>query len=304
MKTNIAQGGNLMTRTARLTRWVVIAGMASLVATILSPNTRAEMLPGAIGNDGFDAFDGSITVKERHHFDTRVGENVIDGSGLLANGDHDTAGSGHWIGQPATPNWLIVDLGASYTLDRMEVWNYNNGTPDVAGSDRGMKTVSIYLFNGAVEPNASNGDENGNAFVSTGWSLFQADRVFVEAPATNPFSSTETVSFGGTDARFVALDIKDNHTTAGADGFVGVSELQFFAVPVAPVAFTNITADPAIRLEFASDDGQGYRLESTTSPTNTVWQDAGFTIHGDGGTRLAFDPAGMDTQKTYRIIPF
>ena len=230
-KKNITQGETLMTRTARLTRLAAIAAVASLATMILTPNTGADMLPGAIGNDGANGFDGSITVKERHHFDTRFGENAIDGSGLLANGDHDTAGSGHWLGQPHEPNWLIVDLGASYPLDRVEVWNYNNGTVGVAGSDRGMRQTSIWLHDGPTEPNASNGDENGNDFVSTGWSLFELDHPFVEGPGTNPFSSTETVSFGGANARFVAFEIKNNHTAFGADGFVGISELQFFAVP-------------------------------------------------------------------------
>jgi len=74
--------------------------------------------------------------------------------------------------------------------------------------------------------------------------------------------------------------------------------------PAEPVSFTEITEDPAILLEFSSEAGEDYRLEFTTSPTNTDWQWTGFSIRGDGGTRHAFDPAGIDTQKTYRIIPF
>jgi hypothetical protein len=304
MKMNIARGENLMTRAARLARLAAVAGMASLAATILAPHTHAEMLPGAIGNDGADGFDGSITSKARHEFDTRVSENAINGNGLLANGDHDVAHLSAWIGNPAEPNWFIVDLGASYELDNAVFYNYNNGTSGVAGSHRGVMEASIYLFNGASEPNASNPDLSGSPFVATGWTLFETDRFFAESPGTDPFVATDTVSFGGTDARFVALEIKNNHTITGADGFVGISEIQFFAVPQAPVVFTNITVNSAIRLDFATDDGQDYGLESTTSLTNLVWQDAGFTIRGDGGTRLALDPAGTATQIVYRIVPF
>jgi len=312
MKTNIARGENLMTRAARVTRWVVIGGMASLVAMILPQNTDAEMMPGAIGNDGANGFDGTITVKTRHDHDaSRIAENAINGGGLTAaTGLHDTfsAAGQLWLGAifggtPHNPLWYIVDLGATYSLDRMDFWNYG----DLSNSARGVKTADIYFFGGSAEPNPNNIDQNpaNPPFDNAGWNLFQSDQNFTAGSITNPFGLTETISFGGTAVRFVALNISENYDTgSGAEGFVAISEMQFFAVPTTPVAFTNVTVDPAIRLDFASDDGQDYRLEFTTSPTNLVWQDAGFTIRGDGGTRLALDPAVMDSQKTYRITPF
>ena len=306
METHIARGENLMTRTARLNRLVVIGGTAALVATILAPITDAEMLPGAIGNDGFGAFDGSITATAHTQFDVRVPANAINGSGLDANGDHNSGN--HWLGgdgpTPALPSWYIVDLGQSYSLNRVHFWNYGNGATGPTGSDRGVMTASIWLHNGAAEPNGGNADGTGGTFDSTGWTLHQFDQPFSIAPATNPFGVTDIISLGDTTARFVALDIKANHSGSGATAFTGISEMQFFTTPETPFAITNITVNPADLLEFASDDGQDYRLEFTTSPTNTTWQEAGFTIQGDGGIRLAFDPAGIDTQKTYRIIPF
>jgi predicted ester cyclase len=165
-------------------------------------------------------------------------------------------------------------------------------------------TASIWLHDGPTEPNGGNADGTGGTFDSTGWTLYQLDQTFTIAPATNPFGVTDIIPLGDTQARFVALDITANQSTNGATAFTGISEMQFFATPTTPFAVTNITVEPADVLEFVSDAGQSYRLEFTTNPTNVIWQDAGFTIEGDGGTLLAFDPAGVDTQKTYRIIPF
>ena len=305
MNTNIAQRGHLMTNMARLIRGIAIGGTASLVAAILVPNIHAEMLPGAIGNDGANGFDGSITVTANNEHDARQPGRAIDGSGLSANGLHDsTTYAGRWLSAPESASWIIVDLGQSYNLSRVVFYNLNNGTADVTGTDRGIEQTSIWTHDGPTEPNANNNHLVNSPFDSTGWTLFQADRIFVEAPATPTFSATETIVMGGVDARFFALQIKDNHSPTGVDGFAGISEMQFFATPETPFAITNITVDAAALFEFASDNGQDYRLEFVTNPTNTDWQGAGFTIEGDGGTRHAFDPAGTDTQKTYRIIPF
>jgi hypothetical protein len=237
MKTNITQGEIQMTRTARFTQLTAIAAVASLAATILTPTTHADMMPGAIGNDGANGFDGSVTIKTRHFHDAgRASDFAINGGGLAATGDHTTTGSSQlWLGAlagatPHNPLWVIVDLGASYPLDRMDFWNYG----DLSNSARGVKTADIYLAPGPAEPNANNIDQNPSnpAFDSTGWTLLQNDQNFVAGTITNPFGSTQTISFGGTSARFVALNISENHDAgSGAEGFVAISEMQFFAVP-------------------------------------------------------------------------
>ena len=221
-----------MTRTARLTRVAAIAAVASLATMTLTPNAGADMLPGAIGNDGANGFDGSITVTANNEHDARQPGRAIDGSGLAASGLHDsTTYAGRWLSAPESASWMIVNLGQSYSLDRVVVYNLNNGIADVTGTDRGIERTSIWIHDGPTEPNANNNHLVNNPFDSTGWTLFQADRIFVEAPATPTFSPTETIDLGGVDARFFALQIKDNHSPTGIDGFAGVSELQFFAVP-------------------------------------------------------------------------
>ena len=234
---------NLMARATRHMCLVIIGAMAARAAALFAPDTHAAMLPGAIGNDGLDGFDGSITAKARHEFDVRITENAINGNGLSTNGLHDTVNTGRWLGMPEEMNWIIVDLGALYTLDHVTFYNLNNGIAGQTGSHRGIAATTIWIHAGPTEPNASNPDLGGAPFVSTGWTPFEVDRPFVEGPATDPFGPTETVNMGGADARFVALEIKDNHSITGADGFVGISEMQFFgqAAPP-PVTFLDRTA--------------------------------------------------------------
>ena len=226
--------------TARRTRLVAVGGMAALAATILAPTSHAVMLPGAIGNDGSDGFDGSITAKAHSEYDVRIPETSIQGAGLTAAG-HGT--TGHWVGSSQT-SWLVVDLGQSYLLGEVHFYNYGNGLTGGLGNGRGVKTASIWLHDGAGEPNANNTDLNGSAFDSTGWTLFQLDHAFTMAPATDPFGVTDIISLGGRQARFFALDIKANHDGGHLTHFTGISEMQFFgnAIPV-PSTFLHVATN-------------------------------------------------------------
>ena len=55
---------------------------------------------------------------------------------------------------------------------------------------------------------------------------------------------------------------------------------------------------------FESEAGVTYTLQWSTNSTAQVpiWNDAGMAVDGDGGTRVLFDPAGIDTGKTYRVV--
>jgi formylglycine-generating enzyme required for sulfatase activity len=231
---NITQRGDPMAPTGLPPLFVAIGGMVALAVTILAPNAEAIMRPGAIGNDGSGGFDGSITSKAGHEFDTRVSENAINGNGLLANGDHDVEHLSAWMGDlnSNNPLWFIVDLGQSYPLNQLHFYNYSNNV----NVNRGVRTASIYIYDGATEPNANNNDVNGLPFDNSGWTLMYGDQTFIEATAgTDPFGVHNIIPFGGIDARFVAFAITANHS-GGASAFAGISELQFFpgAVPDPP----------------------------------------------------------------------
>ena len=210
-----------------------------------TPNTHAGMLAGAIGNDGFGGFDGSITATAAGSYDDRTPVHAIDGSGLTAaTEEHDQSiGANHWVGSPIAPflpSWIIVDLGQSYTLDEIKFWNYGAGVDGDTGNNRGVKDARIWVHDGPTEPNAGNADGTGGAFDSFGWELFD-DVTFTEAPAFTPFGPTDTIDLGNlvidVVARFVALEITSNYTVIGGTNFAGISEMQFFAKTFGPGNF-------------------------------------------------------------------
>jgi hypothetical protein len=66
------------------------------------------------------------------------------------------------------------------------------------------------------------------------------------------------------------------------------------------VASLAITTDSAI--EFASELGETYQLQSTISTNPPTWTAVGDNVMGTGGTMELLDPAGFDPSKTYRVF--
>ena len=54
-------------------------------------------------------------------------------------------------------------------------------------------------------------------------------------------------------------------------------------------------------LEFDSADGIDYGVEFVENLGDTNWMSAGLVITGDGSSRFAFDPAGIETSRVYRL---
>ena len=72
---------------------------------------------------------------------------------------------------------------------------------------------------------------------------------------------------------------------------------------VVTAEFTNVDIADATMLEFASDPGLTYRLDSAPTPMGP-FDDLGVAVDGDGTPKLVFDPnepGGVSTSKTYRI---
>ncbi len=55
---------------------------------------------------------------------------------------------------------------------------------------------------------------------------------------------------------------------------------------------------------FTSTSGTVYSLQSSTNAMDAIptWVNAGLEVAGNGSDQLLFDPAGFDSNKTYRII--
>jgi regulation of enolase protein 1 (concanavalin A-like superfamily) len=140
-------------------------------------------------------------------------ENTINGSGLT-NNLHSTASTAMWLSSATgpQPTWIQYAFDGVYKLKEMRVWNYNVIFENVLGY--GLKDVTIeYSTNG------------------TDWTALK-DVQFAQGASQDSYASNTSVDLGGVAARYVRLTAKNNW--GGTRPQYGLSEVQFFYVPVTP----------------------------------------------------------------------
>ena len=142
-------------------------------------------------------------------------ENIANEKGLTGSGATGVVARPYSDGARLTiPGWARVDLGTTYTVDTMYVWNYNED--DTGG--RGTKDCNIY-YSTVVTADASN-------FASGDWTLFGARTL---APTlSNNTPVTDTIALGGLTARIIGIETITNHQ--GFSPFTGLGKLQFDGV--------------------------------------------------------------------------
>jgi len=166
--------------------------------------------------------------------DHRMPIRVIDGSGMSdADGNyiadtHASSSSGAYInwmsdGGDVAEEWLAIDLGQSYNLDHMEVFNFNASNSLAAG--RGVSQADVYVSSeddpGMTAPDFSN---------SSVWQLVAADVQFNEATGPfdggsgSPYNTPDTLDLAGFTGRWLALDIDANW----GGSFVGLGEILVY----------------------------------------------------------------------------
>ncbi len=188
-----------------------------------------EMMPGAIGNDGANGFDGSISAFAY----TSIGSNgrvpaaAVNGAGLAADGLHSAPSWGYNVAWESasgdTAGYFVADLGEAYALDYLKFWNfqYSNDGGTILTS-RGVQSADIYV---STVDTPSNYDFANNSQ----WTLLIDDQVLAQAPGTTTNDYSQQINLSGTSAQWVAFDILSNY---GDLGYTGINEIQFFeAVP-------------------------------------------------------------------------
>ena len=159
---------------------------------------------------------------------TRLPQYAVNGAGLNGDAhDSDMANGKMWNTDKAIVNeWFRVDLGNSYELDHMKVWNFN-----WAGYvDRGVNQADIYFSNAISDPGNPVDDPCNWTLIGTAGS-----QTFTKASGRSDYgtnaaySMPDEVHLAGITANWVAFKVNSNHG-ATTDGAVGLSEVQFFAV--------------------------------------------------------------------------
>lgn len=233
-----------------ITNTLKTIGLAALLAQSL-PVTAAPFIVQPVGVNASSVFG-----------ETTGPENTINGGGLAELSGSLPTGApvpaqwpGHiafnnWVNwhaaaAPAAPVTLTFDLGASYHLTGMHLWNMNqNGL-----GGRSIKTATISVSSdGTYFTDVSVGGRDSNGF-------------FIPAPGIDGYRG-EDYTFVGT-GRFVRFSITIN----GYDtlDYVGISEVRFIAAAPAdslPEITSPPTATGQVRVAFS------YPITATSNPTS------------------------------------
>ena len=126
-------------------------------------------------------------------------QNLINGAGL-SGGLHDASFADMWLANAAPPATVIFNLGASYSLADVQIWNYNS-TIELTRSTQGLTLL-----------------------VSSDGVTFTPYNSFTLPEGTgNPIPAT-LFSLGGVMASYVELDLTSNY---GSSSYIGLSAVQF-----------------------------------------------------------------------------
>jgi hypothetical protein len=169
------------------------------------------------------------TSTAKNEAGTRFAANISNDNGLTGSGATGTFTSpwvNGWQGNGGFTNWARVDLGATYTVDTMHVWNYHEQE-----DSRGMRDTNIY-YSTVETADASN-------FASGDWTLFVAKTMTVGWTGVfGPYTPTDNIAMGGLTARVIGIEILNSVSDANN---VGIGKLQFDGTLV-----SELSADPEI----------------------------------------------------------
>jgi len=156
-------------------------------------------------------------------------QSVVDGSGLdPVTGEHGSGKNSEWvsnIGANITNGFIAFDLGGSYVLDSIQVWNYTQTL------NYGVKQLDIY-----VSDVFAAGDPEGAG--AANWTKIADNVTFAAAGSPNIGFDLETQT-GITLPTYAVRHIRfetDTRQDDATSGYFGLAEVQFFAASSGPDA--------------------------------------------------------------------
>ena len=178
------------------------------------------------------------------------------------------------MGSGGFTNWARVDLGATYTVDTMHVWNYHE-----QHAGRGMKDTNIY-YSTVETADASN-------FASGDWTLFVAKTMTVGWTGVfGPYTPTDNIAMGGLTARIIAIEILNSVSNPQ---YVGIGKLQFDGTLV-----SELSADPEITSITSLGSGN-FELTLKGEPSTSYEFYSSATLDfTSGGTLVPLTGGGTD----------
>lgn len=307
------------------------------------------LMPGAHGQAINPA---GIEWKQSNAFSTlRLASNLENATGMDAgqsilynldgtpSGEPNTANNISWastfrVTAPATlasevaagKVWIVADLGASYDLTSVKIWNFTwdntPGTP-VSLSDRGVNQFDILVRNTAAD--TSDGTVGGtpinvtsvsdaagaisnsipfNVGTSNPWTVVLENQNLTQAPNNDTYTGQSFVIPAGNTARFIAIRADSFYGGAG----VGLGKVRFIIDNSPPVLATRSPADDASGVVTSSNlvasfskliqAGAAGNIIIKKSSDNTVVE----TIPV-GSPQLTFSGAQLTINPTANLLP-
>ncbi len=203
-----------------------------------------------------------------------VPENIIDGSGLSdfpsITADHDDTTPGNsFIGGDETSGSFDFDLGGTFMLNGVAIWNQNAGGPGTDGEEGIREIVLSSSLDGVTFTPISNSPS------------------LVAIVTDNGPIGPEQFGFDTTEAAFIRLEVLSNH----GDDDTGFAEIAFAGTTCEAIAtfdppMVTGTDNTAVQIEGLAS-GETFPIGTTT---NT------FEVMGDGGSILtcSFDVTVLD----------
>lgn len=220
-----------MTRFPSLGQWIAAAPAVLLLAAFSMPAHAAFLVQPTV----IDAV--SSEVVSRDAIETRNGSGLSDAT-IVETGDaepasypsHSNSSSDSWWSDVNVENnidevFITFDLGQTYTLEGMHVWNLNHGSSGGRTTSSGVKDLNVEF--------------------STDGSTFSGAEAFTltEAPNSTAYTGESRDFASLVTARYVRFDVQttfenDGSTTKDGDpqtvevsNRAGLSEVRFLAIP-------------------------------------------------------------------------
>jgi hypothetical protein len=141
---------------------------------------------------------------------------IVDGGGLNAAGQHDNVfvSGSHWETDPYQYSaWIVFDLGNTYDVDAMRLWNFNATNQNGSYTGRGVQRMKVYT------------STDLNAWTQRGdtWTL-------TIAPGTPDYVGDlyTWLAATWTGVRYIKFDEMSYFGIGDVGGHVGLSELRFY----------------------------------------------------------------------------
>lgn len=166
----------------------------------------------------------------------------------------------------------------------------------VSGFSSWVMIGRIGLANGAANCTACAPYWTGTDYMS---GIVTTDEPFVLDTSGDP-------SFTGISSVWVHTEVHKG--LAGVYQRPDVSDIRLYATLTStdpglrPVEFSQVSLNDVVGLSFTGAVDKLYLLQYTADLVSTDWFDTEMFVLGTGGESFVFDPAGISTQKNYRIV--